>query len=44
MCSLMSVDYTSIKFGEDAEKEEHLYTAVSVKWCNNFGKQFDIIL
>lgn len=44
MCSLMSVNYTSIKFGEDAEKQEHLYTDVSVKWYNNFEKQFDIIL
>lgn len=35
-CSLLYVNCTSIKFGEDAEKQEHLYTDVSVKWCINF--------
>lgn len=44
MCSLLYVNYTSIKFGEDVKKQEHLYTDVSIKWCNNLGKQFDTIL
>ena len=43
ICSLY-FDYISKEFGEDAEKQEHLYTDVSVKPCVNFGKQFDIIL
>lgn len=35
MYSMLYISYTLIKCGEDGEKEEHLYTNVSMKWCNN---------
>ena len=35
MYSMLYISYTLIKCGEDGEKEKHLYTNVSMKWCNN---------
>lgn len=34
------ISHTLIKSGDDGEKQEHLYTNVSMKWRNNLGSNW----